>query len=157
MHKAGRIYMSVVLLEAIILFITCIYSIIWLWRHEAKQNIVWMIVLTSVISCILIPIESAIFHSCKAKMHNAKPKILILIQTDIAQIILPKLPYIFGALWLIYFISFRIIAGRYNWHQGSDESMYYLRPGSIIIFLSILGVEIPNQIIRLKSKQNGGM
>ena len=146
--------MSVVLLEAIILFINCIYSIIWLWRHEAKQNIVWMIVLTFVISCILIPIESAIFHSCKAKMHNAKPKKLI--QTDIAHI-LPKLPYIFGVLWLIYFISFRIIAGRYNWHQGSDESMYYLRPGSIIIFLSLLGVEIPNQIIRLKSKQNGGM
>lgn len=154
MHKAGRIYMSVVLLEAIILFINCISSIIWLWCHEAKQDIVWMIVLTFVISCILIPIESAIFHFCKVKVHNAKPKRLI--QTDIAQIILPKLPYVFGVLWLIYFISFRIIAGRYNWHQGSDESMYYLRPGSIIIFLSLLGVEIPNQIIRLKSKQNGG-
>ena len=154
MLRGRRIYIGAVLFEGMILFINCIMSIVRLWRREVGENIdylIWMIRVTFIISCIFIPIESAIFHFYK-KRHAEQEKFA---PTWISRTLLPKLPGIFAALWFLHAISFMIIAGRSNWHQGRDEYMFYLRPGSIIIFLSGVGMEILYWMVSRESNEKG--
>lgn len=151
MRKAEKIYIGAVLLEGVTLFLNSLFSLVWLWRFEIEQNmntIRLMILATLIISFVLMPLESVVFHVFK-KRRAPKEQTA---QTGIVRVVLPKLISIFIALWLIHAAIFQIMAARYNWHHGSDIYMYYLRPGSRIIFLSALGLEISNLILNRKSE-----
>ncbi len=107
------------------------------------DNIRWMTLATLVISCVLIPIESAVLNFWYKKHSVGREGAF---QARISQIVLPKLHCIFGVLWLIHFVSFEIVSNRHGWHQGSDLYMYHVRPGSRIIFLSMVGMWPPQYL-----------
>ena len=155
MHRAESVYTGAVLSEMSVLFMNSVLSILQLWQLETEQKIdyiKWMTLVTLIISCVLIPIESAVLNFWYKKHSVGRERAF---QTRISQIALPKLKYIFGALWVIHFVSFDIIAGRYNWHQGSDVYMYYVRPGSRIIFLSMVSTLFPEHLFnKYRDDQN---
>ena len=146
MHRAEKVYTGAVLSEGSVLFINSVLSILWLWQLEAVEKIDyirWMTLVTLCISCVLLPIESAALNFWYKKHSIGREKAF---QTRVSQIALPKLQCIFGVLWFIHFVSFEIIANRYNWRHGSDVYMYYVRPGSRIIFLSMVGTWFPQHL-----------
>lgn len=151
MHRAEKRYIGAVLLEGLVLVINCVLSIVWLLRCEAEQNmdqIKWIILVTVLISCIVIPIESVIFHLCKK--HNAGEERAV--PSGSTKQILSKLRSAFVVLWFVHAIVFQIMVSRYHWRHGSDQYMYYLRPGSIIILLSVVGIEIADHTVNRKTK-----
>ena len=148
MCRAEKLYTAVLLCEGVILLVQSLLSLVWFWRVETEQRYVLlqgMLIGTLVLSFVLLPIASALFSWYRKRTgHKAyRP-------SQPTAFVLYKFPNVFAVLWLIHFLSALLLAYLHHWKNGSDIFMFHSRPGSRIIFLSWIGMYIPQWFIPKK-------
>lgn len=146
MLQHGKLFYYVILVESFILAILSIIAGVWLVMGEIGSRMTClrgMIKFVFILSLVIIPIESHLFRLCQK--HN--PRCGLSHQNNFFKFIFPKLVYIFGFFWLLHAVLFLLLANKLQLRQGTDSYMFYLRPGSIIIFVSAIGMEIVNYTI----------
>lgn len=152
LHWKGGVYYYTILIESLILAVMCATSIFWLYSGEIEANIIslkYMINITLGISILFIPLESVAFHFYQ----NHNPQCALSFQRNHIRIIFPKLTHIFAFLFIVHFGVFKLVQGKFQLKQGSDIYMRYIRPGSLITFMSLIGMEVVNlTVVNCKSK-----
>ena len=148
MRKAEKIYTTVLFCEGIVLLISCVLSLVWLWRLETEQRgdlLHGMFIGTLVLSLVLIPVESVLFvwYRKRSGLGAFQP-------VKSTEFVLKKLPSVFAVLWFVHMFSMMMLADLHQWKNGSDIYMLHSRPGSRMIFLSFLGMLLPQWIVRPK-------
>lgn len=64
MRRAEKLYTTALFCEGVVLLVSCVLSLVWLWRVETEQRYTFlhgMLIGTLILSFVLIPIESALF------------------------------------------------------------------------------------------------